>query len=129
MTQIFTSHVLKLFCFVILCAARSITAVGEAKKGSTPTQPKYDRSAPPIFIASNNVTLIGEFVVRKEGEPTAEELANENLMKIIGEKCTDEQVNWLLWKCLGERTGFAKRQAWSCSHRQVVGLFAGLLET
>ena len=42
--------------------------------------------------------------MNKEGEPTAEELANENLLKIMGEKCTDEQMNWLVWKCLGKRS-------------------------
>lgn len=44
-------------------------------------------------------------MVGEEGEPTAEELANENLIKIVAQRCTDEQVNTLLWKCLGEIGG------------------------
>eukprot|EP00904_Undaria_pinnatifida_P004101 jgi/Undpi1/13692/HiC_scaffold_9.g03346.m1 len=69
---------------------------------------KLDRSLPPSFITKNNVVFKGEFVVNKEGEPTAEELANENLLKIMGEKCTDEQMNWLVWKCLGYRYNAAE---------------------
>lgn len=41
-------------------------------------------------------------MVRREGEPTAEELSNENLLQIVAQSCTDEEVNFLLWKCLGE---------------------------
>lgn len=83
-------------------AARTTTALGEAQESSAPTPPNLDRSAPPVFIANNNVSLDGEFIVSKEGEPTAAELTNENLIKIVAEKCTDEQLNWLVWKCLGE---------------------------
>lgn len=65
--------------------------------------PSLDRSAPLSFIARNSVNLDGDFVIGREGEPTAAELANENLIKILAEKSTDEELNWLLWKCLGER--------------------------
>lgn len=41
-------------------------------------------------------------MISREGEPTSEELANENLIKVVAEKSTDEELNWLLWKCLGE---------------------------
>ena len=48
------------------------------------------------------MSLDGEFIVTKEGEPTEAELNNHNVIKIIAQKCTDEEVNWLVWKCLGE---------------------------
>lgn len=35
-------------------------------------------------------------------EPTAEELAETNLVKIVKLQCKDEEVNMLAWKCLGE---------------------------
>lgn len=74
---------------------------GGAGAGAPARVPRsLDRSAPPSFIA--NVNLDGDFVVSREGEPTAAELANENLIKIVAEKSTDEELNWLLWKCLGE---------------------------
>ena len=34
-------------------------------------------------------------------EPTAEELAEENVVKIVKQQCKDEEVNMLAWKCLG----------------------------
>lgn len=42
-------------------------------------------------------------------EPTAAELAEGNLVKIVKQKCTDEEVNMLAWKCLG-----ACLPAWGC---------------
>lgn len=33
--------------------------------------------------------------------PTREELSNENLVRLVREECTDEEVNSLVWKCLG----------------------------
>ena len=35
--------------------------------------------------------------------PVAEELTNENLVRIVREECSDEEVNELVWKCLGYR--------------------------
>jgi hypothetical protein len=35
-------------------------------------------------------------------EVTAEELAETNVVKIVRLECTDQEVNWLAWKCLGE---------------------------
>ena len=35
-------------------------------------------------------------------EPTAEELAETNLVKIVKLACKDEEVNMLAWKCLGK---------------------------
>ena len=45
------------------------------------------------------------FVVSREGEPTKDELTNENLYQIVV-RCsnvTDLEVNTLVWKCLGYR--------------------------
>ena len=36
-------------------------------------------------------------------EPSADELSNENMLRIILSMCTDEEVNELVWKCLGYR--------------------------
>ena len=36
-------------------------------------------------------------------EPCEEELTNENLVRIVREECSDEEVNALVWKCLGYR--------------------------
>jgi hypothetical protein len=45
----------------------------------------------------------GTFVLRREGGPTAEELSNENIIKIVRIECSDLEVNTLVWKCLGYR--------------------------
>lgn len=78
-----------------------------AQEGATATpapagRRSLDRSAPVSFIAKNNVNLDGDFISSREGGPTAEELSNENLIKIVAEKSTDEEVNVLAWKCLGK---------------------------
>ena len=48
---------------------------------------------------------IGEndFVISREGAPKAEELSNENIIKIVQIECSDLEVNTLVWKCLGYR--------------------------
>lgn len=52
-----------------------------------------------------NVGPVGEgsFVVSREGGPTSQELANENILKIVRIDCSDLEVNTLVWKCLGYR--------------------------
>eukprot|EP00977_Amphora_coffeiformis_P025235 scaffold18778_cov154-Amphora_coffeaeformis.AAC.8 len=52
-----------------------------------------------------NVGPVGEgnFVISRTGGPTAEELANENIRKIVELDSTDLEVNTLVWKCLGYR--------------------------
>jgi len=35
--------------------------------------------------------------------PTAEELTNENIVKIVNEEVSDSEVNELVWRCLGYR--------------------------
>ncbi|CAM9721206.1 unnamed protein product, partial [Hapterophycus canaliculatus] len=65
--------------------------------------PVNRRTAPPSFIAKNNVNLDGDLISSREGEPTASELANENVIKVVAQMGTDEEVNWLVWKCLGYR--------------------------
>jgi hypothetical protein len=45
----------------------------------------------------------GEFVVSREDGPKDEELTNENLYGILYYKCSDLEVNTLVWKCLGYR--------------------------
>mmetsp|Transcript_9937 Transcript_9937/g.11570 ORF Transcript_9937/g.11570 Transcript_9937/m.11570 type:complete len:282 (+) Transcript_9937:99-944(+) len=49
--------------------------------------------------------LVGEedFTVSRIGEPTKEELSNENLYKILMIQCSDLEVNTLVWKCMGYR--------------------------
>ena len=48
----------------------------------------------------------GDFVISRSGEPTAEELSNEQMLKIVKIECTDLEVNTLVWKCLGYRYRF-----------------------
>uniref|UniRef100_A0A7S2RBC0 Uncharacterized protein n=1 Tax=Rhizochromulina marina TaxID=1034831 RepID=A0A7S2RBC0_9STRA len=43
------------------------------------------------------------FVLTDSLEPTDEELTNENMLRIILSMCTDQEVNLLVWKCLGYR--------------------------
>jgi hypothetical protein len=45
----------------------------------------------------------GDFVVSRIGGPTAEELSNENLNRILMIQCNDLEVNTLVWKGLGYR--------------------------
>jgi hypothetical protein len=45
----------------------------------------------------------GDFVVSRTGGPTAAELTNENILKIVSIQCSDLEVNTLVWKCLGYR--------------------------
>ena len=54
----------------------------------------------------------GEFVVSREGGPREEELTNENLYGILYYKCSDLEVNTLVWKCLGYRFD-AKAEEWT----------------
>ena len=65
--------------------------------------PKYSVTAP---------VGEGDFVVSREGEPTAEELTNENLLKIVASECTDLECNTLVWKCLGYRFD-AEKEEWT----------------
>ena len=44
-----------------------------------------------------------DFVLSRTGGPTAEELANENILRIVQIQCSDLEVNTLVWKCLGYR--------------------------
>jgi len=45
----------------------------------------------------------GDFVVFRAGSPTADELSNENLLRILKIECSDLEVNTLVWKCMGYR--------------------------
>lgn len=45
----------------------------------------------------------GDFLVSRAGEPTLEELSDDNVLKIVKVECTDLEVNTLVWKCLGYR--------------------------
>ena len=61
---------------------------------------------PQAGILNYHVTApVGEdgFLLSREGGPTKEELADENLYKIINRTASDLEVNTLVWKCLGYR--------------------------
>jgi hypothetical protein len=45
----------------------------------------------------------GDFIIQRTGDPTADELSNENILKIVTIECTDLEVNTLAWKALGYR--------------------------
>ncbi len=86
-------------CARVFTAARTSTATTTVVAA---TPDAVARMSPPSYIAKNNVSLAGDFVASREGEPTDDELANDNLMRIVAQKGSDEGVNWIAWKCLGE---------------------------
>lgn len=75
---------------------------------SSPIQPEilapFPAAADPTYKVRGPIGQ-GSFVISREGEPTEEELSNENLLQIVvrGSKVSDLEVNTLLWKCLGYR--------------------------
>jgi len=68
-----------------------------------PSDPRYSTFGP---------IGLGDFIISREGPPTKEELANENLLKIVLLECSDLEVNTLVWKCLGYRF-HPKEQIWT----------------
>jgi hypothetical protein len=62
----------------------------------------FPPAADPMWICRGPV---GEedFVVSREGLPTEDELANENILRIVRIQCSDLEVNTLVWKCMGYR--------------------------
>lgn len=70
----------------------------------------FPEAADPMYAVRGPVGE-GEFVVSREGGPTAEELANENILKIVKSECTDLEVNTLVWKGLGYRFN-AEKEEW-----------------
>ena len=79
--------------------------VGEAYK---PKKVKPDVLVPflpaadPMYLCRGPVGE-KEFVLTRTGGPTTEELANENILRIVQIKCSDLEANTLVWKCLGYR--------------------------
>lgn len=64
----------------------------------------FPEAADPMYAVRGTIGQ-GDFVVAREGGPTAQELTNENLVRILERrsKVTDLEVNTLVWKCLGYR--------------------------
>ena len=62
----------------------------------------FPGAADPLYATTGPVGQ-GEFLIRREGGPTKEELSNENMLKIVQSECTDLEVNTLVWKALGYR--------------------------
>jgi len=62
----------------------------------------FPAAADPMYMCRGPVGG-GNFIVKREGGPTEEELSDENIMKIIKIRCTDLEVNTLVWKGLGYR--------------------------
>jgi hypothetical protein len=83
-----------------------VTATTSGRRGELVRRQAERRSLtlPPRFESQVNCPLDTPFIVDKRGEPTEAELSNENLIKIITERSTDEDTNTLAWKCLGYRT-------------------------
>lgn len=59
-------------------------------------------AADPMYMCRGSVGE-GDFTLSRAGEPTAEELSNENILRIVQIECNDLEVNTLVWKCLGYR--------------------------
>ena len=96
----------------ITIAASSNVEEGASSSGhapaSLPRQVKPDILEPFLPAASEdymNVGTVGdgEFELSRSGEPTLQELSNENLLRILMIQCSDLEVNTLVWKCLGYR--------------------------
>lgn len=64
----------------------------------------FPDAADPTYMVKGPVGG-NDFEVTREGEPIAEELTNENLIRIVQRRSnvTDLEVNTLVWKCLGYR--------------------------
>jgi Domain of unknown function (DUF1823) len=62
----------------------------------------FPEAANPRYMCEGEIGQ-GAFIVSREGGPTAEELSNENILRIVRSECSDLEVNTLLWKCLGYR--------------------------
>ena len=58
----------------------------------------------PVPIESSpGLNVDGDFVLLDDPEPRDEELSNKNMLRILLMVATDDQVNQLVWKCLGYR--------------------------
>lgn len=74
----------------------------------------FPKASDPFYMSTGPVGK-GRFIISRIGEPRLEELANENILKILlpisgkqqqdkaTDVCTDLEVNTLVWKCLGYR--------------------------
>jgi hypothetical protein len=62
----------------------------------------FPPAADPMYMCRGPVGK-NEFVLTRTGGPTKEELANENIVRIVKIECDDLEVNTLVWKCLGYR--------------------------
>mmetsp|Transcript_4570 Transcript_4570/g.12799 ORF Transcript_4570/g.12799 Transcript_4570/m.12799 type:complete len:277 (+) Transcript_4570:342-1172(+) len=85
--------------------AKKENDAGEKEK-QTPATPEPLQPFLPALDPMYSVRgPVGEddFIVSRHGGPQKEELSNENLLKILLIKCTDLEVNTLVWKCLGYR--------------------------
>ena len=78
------------------------------EKKQQPPKPTIEPLQPFLPAMDPNYRNVGpigdkEFILSRDGPPTAEELSNENLYKILMIRCSDLEVNTLVWKCLGYR--------------------------
>lgn len=78
-------------------------ATSEPKKKVKPIILKPNPQAADPKYSARGLIGQGDFVIRREGGPTKEELANENILRIVKSECTDLEVNTLVWKALGYR--------------------------
>lgn len=91
-----TSHTLKFVSFacsifVVFSFHQNIVQPNVNSKPSSAIQCQSD-------FSENNKN---NFVINLDGGPSLEELSNENLVRIVNLEATDEQCNYLCWKCLG----------------------------
>lgn len=56
-----------------------------------------------IFGVCHGFSAKPPLVSLESASPTISELTNLNILRIVREECTDEEVNQLVWKCLGYR--------------------------
>mmetsp|Transcript_74293 Transcript_74293/g.145129 ORF Transcript_74293/g.145129 Transcript_74293/m.145129 type:complete len:249 (+) Transcript_74293:80-826(+) len=72
-------------------------------RSARPMRVKATAAKSDSLASSPNLSVDSNFVVVDDPEPSAAELTNANMLRIILSVATDQQVNELVWKCLGYR--------------------------
>ena len=60
-----------------------------------------DKSSTVAIIEARKATMMKPFVLSLEEVLSADELADENIVRIVNFEATDDECNSLAWKCLG----------------------------
>jgi hypothetical protein len=112
-TQPLGAHTMRTVSSEVVKTATSVLRSASSEDESVTPATKKDSVKPDILLpflpAADpnymNTASVGEdaFVVCRTGEPTKEELVNDNILRIVQIESTDLEVNTMVWKCLGYR--------------------------